>query len=207
MSENAIIAIAVIFLFPFLLITPFLCMRKRFRAKIVFAFVPNDVQINENGPIYARFVGETKGFSTKTVSFILFGDRIELQVNSKSGNALHTIPTSSIIGVNDLNGYDRTHPVVYYLVGIVPYFSLFVLILLYLRLKLPCFNIITGTGESFCIAFRSSVFGGLKIKRADADRIVNIIRRMIDANLQYAHPYRSQTGTCSNTPYSGSLHR
>ena len=81
----------------------------------------------------------------------------------------------------------------------------------------PCISIITNTGNSFCIAFCKTLFDKMKVTRADADRIIRIIERLVYASHQnqqtslHQDPQPSHSPhyptSNTNTPYSGSLNR
>ena len=213
------IILAISTLILILVIVKVLYSRKCFQANHVFSIMPFDAHISEQGPLYAKFTGKCAGLSASSCSFTLSDNDIELFNGKGSGKVSNTILVSSIKGVYDWNGCDRNSPVIYILVCVLGgiFLAPFALLAAYRRVKLPCISIITNTGDSFCIAFRNSVFGGIKITRADADRIIRIIERLVYESRQKPQPSFHQDPQPShspqyrtshtNTPYSGSLNR
>ena len=162
------------------------------------ALVVKEIKINEGGPQYVHIVARKGGIIAfllsiagidSTTTFDIYEDRIDFAQGSLSGYIKTCMPLSSLSVAT--GGFVK--PFSKLLIGILLVFpgALFtlgisalvgvILIIYYFLSKTLLVEVAASSGWSANICLKRSVIEGVEINQATADKIVDIVKRLIIA--------------------------
>jgi len=140
----------------------------------------------ENGK-YVRIVGRKSGLVDfflsligidSTTIFEVYRDHIRFKTSNLSGSTTMMIPMSSVS--NTASGYFK--PFIYFVIGIplLPVFGLGLIPIIYYFLhKSLMLSVTSHSADLAAIAFKRSVIEGVKVEQGDADKVVEIINKLV----------------------------